>query len=869
MKLPATTLAEAKLVLDRQRRALNPTTSAEDRRLYVTRETETHELLISKAETAAVNKRPFRWFFTGHTGAGKSTELNRIIGDARVQRFYHPHLFSVRQHLDVSNLDFSDLILGIAKSVTTIAKDEGVHVPKELLKQMAKWGAETEFETEFAVSGEGKAGFEFDYWIGKAALEVQAGGEKRKTVREKLRDSLTDFINLIDGLVAAIQKQIKKKVLVVIDTLDHVDHRPVQEIFTNHWASLDRLSVSLLIVVPLPMHLELQFMAAVQSNISILPNIKVFKGPGLEELDANGFKFFRNLIRPLADLTLFSDEALAELFRLSGGILRDMLGMAGDACMYGAIDQAEHIDLRHVRRVLDDRKAFYRRLLTNADYKILAEVRSNPHPPVVEGVGSLLHLKAIIFDANGEGWFYLNPAVEAILVGDSTVRQKGSTARPVAPQPLLIERIRLENVRCFSHIELSFGGENATSLWNMIVGDNSSGKSTLLRCIALGLCHERHCLSLLTKLPGRFIRQGATQAEIQLTLWSPESRRRFVVTTIVSADSSESKHVEIVRKHVQPEDGFRWDEVFACAYSANRGNRTSQSYESYTFIDAVRTLFDTDASLMNPEVVLLREEPAVRRQLEAKLLQVLMLDDPTHSVISDSNGISIRGPWGTLPLESLSDGYRSTTHWIADFVGWAIMAGRFGKSQEIGGVLLIDELEQHLHPRWQRFIVSRLSRQFPGTQIISTTHTPLVASGLADVERATLTKLARSDSNQVTTTNIDPRSLRGKRADQILTSDLFGLLTTRNPKSLDEFHRFQELDSRPRTPEEEKEWKDLRDRIDRSLTFGENPYEQEVERAVAEVLEQRLKQPPTAPMTLEIKRQLQNLFRGQVADDQD
>ena len=55
---------------------------------------------------------------------------------------------------------------------------------------------------------------------------------------------------MIDDLVVAVERKIKK-VLVVIDTLDHVDHRPIRDIFTNHWASLSRPKVSLLIVVPL------------------------------------------------------------------------------------------------------------------------------------------------------------------------------------------------------------------------------------------------------------------------------------------------------------------------------------------------------------------------------------------------------------------------------------------------------------------------------------------------------------------------------------------------------------------------------------------------------------------------------------------
>jgi hypothetical protein len=331
MKLPAKTLAEAKLVLDRERHELDPA-RPEDKRLYVERDPAVHDRLITKAMAAAANQQEFRWFFTGHTGTGKSTELNRIVRNDQLASRYIPHIYRVRDSLDVHNLDFTDIILGIAESVTGIASDRGVAVPKKVQERMQKWGQQTELETQLGLGSEAKGAVEFNWLIAKAAFEVQAGGEKRKLVREKLSESLTDFIKLIDDLVAAVERKIRKKVLVVIDTLDHVDHRPIRDIFTNHWASLSRPRLSLLIVVPLPLLLE-----------------------------------------------------------------------------------PPKVDLKHVQQVLDDRKAFFRRLLTRADYEILKDVLANPYPLGIEGLGPLLHLKAVIYYPNGEGWYGLHPAVAAIL----------------------------------------------------------------------------------------------------------------------------------------------------------------------------------------------------------------------------------------------------------------------------------------------------------------------------------------------------------------------------------------------------------------------------------------------------------------------
>lgn len=153
------------------------------------------------------------------------------------------------------------------------------------------------------------------------------------------------------------------------------------------------------------------------------------------------------------------------------------------------------------------------------------------------------------------------------------------------------------------------------------------------------------------------------------------------------------------------------------------------------------SLFDDDTVLQNPQVVLLAQEARLRSRLEHRLLSVLMLDEPGYQVTCPRTGAEIHGPWGDHPLRSLSDGYRSTAQWVLDFLGWSIYAGRFANGSDIGGILLVDELEQHLHPRWQRHIVQRLRQQFPKTQIFASTHTPLVAAGTADIEAGRLLRL--------------------------------------------------------------------------------------------------------------------------------
>ena len=169
--------------------------------------------------------------------------------------------------------------------------------------------------------------------------------------------------------------------------------------------------------------------------------------------------------------------------------------------------------------------------------------------------------------------------------------------------------------------------------------------------------------------------------------------------------------------------------------------------------------------------------------------------DPGSTQLTPS-GIAISGPWGEfMPLGSVGDGYKSTLTWVTDFMGWAMFhQGNILKREDFKGIVLIDEIEQHLHPSWQRKIIRLLHEQFPNTQFIGTSHSPLCASGLADLsdENCRLVVLGRADEKGPVKGDIFP-SLRGLRADQLLTSRAFGLSETRNPAIEKKLNRFREL----------------------------------------------------------------------------
>ena len=140
-------------------------------------------------------------------------------------------------------------------------------------------------------------------------------------------------------------------------------------------------------------------------------------------------------------------------------------------------------------------------------------------------------------------------------------------------------------------------------------------------------------------------------------------------------------------------------------------------------------------------------------------------------------GVEFKTPYGWVPLRQLGYGYRTMIAWIVDFA--SRMVERYPESPDPlaePAVVLVDEIDLHLHPKWQRDLIGFLTERFPNTQFIATAHSPLIVQAAGDANIA----LLKREGDHVVIEN-NPETIRGWRVDQILTSDLFGLETARPP----------------------------------------------------------------------------------------
>ena len=161
-----------------------------------------------------------------------------------------------------------------------------------------------------------------------------------------------------------------------------------------------------------------------------------------------------------------------------------------------------------------------------------------------------------------------------------------------------------------------------------------------------------------------------------------------------------------------------------------------------------------------------------------------------------------------VPTIGLSDGYRSVLALTGDLIWRLIQA--FPESHDPlnqNGVVLIDELDIHLHPIWQWQIADVLQKTFPKLQFIIATHSPLIAAGAG--QDALNYKFDFKDGlAQVRKIG----KIASWNVDRILESDAFGLISTFSPETKAKLDRFDELNrKRQRTKGEQQEFKSLFD----------------------------------------------------------
>jgi len=394
--------------------------------------------------------------------------------------------------------------------------------------------------------------------------------------------------------------------------------------------------------------------------------------------------------------------------------------------------------------------------------------------------------------------------------------------------PVYFKSLELTDFRTFGRASIDLVNKfNILPQWTLLLGDNGVGKSTILQCIAwmkpqfpepgapgqnlgldeieplinneendtlLNMLRRQKSLRVTSQLTASFI------AKKTLKIRVPHERPQtctssFSMITNKAGDLSKvTPTITTTSKRT-----FYNNSILIYAYSASRvlgkQNLTDSALEDTipSFLAEKTTLFDAQEILHTLRYAELGSEvervkytaflQTVKKMLVALLPDIDRISDieiiepkligrkmaPPKILLSNKHGKKI-------PFENYSLGYKTVMSLTID-LAWRLF-NRFERNPlEQPAIVLIDEIDLHLHPLWQTSIMDSLSDHFPNVQFIATAHSPLMVQAALGANYAVLRESA--DGVKIIS---EPEDVEGWRVDQILTSELFGLTSVRGKK---------------------------------------------------------------------------------------
>lgn len=363
---------------------------------------------------------------------------------------------------------------------------------------------------------------------------------------------------------------------------------------------------------------------------------------------------------------------------------------------------------------------------------------------------------------------------------------------------MYVSDVALENLKAVRQSTLRFSlpdpdADQSGTNMNLLLGNNGTGKTTILSAIALSV------LAPIIKNSGYFARNlvtfGQETGAVSTTLTlnhvdAPDEKlpsKGLLVTPRLDL-LVRRQFTELNWRSPSPNEGDLFEAIydeqhpafFLLGYGATRrvdraedsGSREKSRSVRY---QRVAGLFEDHYALVPIQSWFLKLGGGKRRSRIIDLFNDLLPDELRFTGDKDEEKL-FRHYDVEMPFEALSDGYRAYVGLIGDIL-YHMNELEIPDIRDVHGTILIDEIDLHLHPKWQRDVLDRLSRNLPKIQFIITTHSPIVAGTMRN---ESLLVLQRNEEGQIGAM-AQKSGIYGQSADQILTSDHFGLETTRAP----------------------------------------------------------------------------------------
>jgi hypothetical protein len=382
-----------------------------------------------------------------------------------------------------------------------------------------------------------------------------------------------------------------------------------------------------------------------------------------------------------------------------------------------------------------------------------------------------------------------------------------------------LQGVKLTNIGLFDSLELKFQTEPVddarSAPWTVIFGPNGCGKSSILRAIGMVLAGSDSA-----DAASRLLQNGKAEGQVEILFGSSAFKIRLV---------RDRDKILLQTGTATPVEGGL---ALVLGFPALRGGPSPNPRgvaplqpQASAPADLLPMVFgDVDKRLGSFKQWLINVLEQAGRKSPRALNMKSLLDDIIKDVVPgefqrfaplDSTYVikvktddSTTASPNDIPFDDLSQGMTSIFNWLG------VLTQRIydfypddDKPERNYAIALIDEIDAHLHPDWQRRLVELTKKFFPNVQVLATSHSPLLAGALRKQEICVLERDPLTRAVSPLPVTIDPY---GMRAQFILMSRIFGLTSDRNPELEGRIARHVELSQkRERTAPEEEEIAEL------------------------------------------------------------
>ena len=410
-----------------------------------------------------------------------------------------------------------------------------------------------------------------------------------------------------------------------------------------------------------------------------------------------------------------------------------------------------------------------------------------------------------------------------------------------------IQAVSLKNFCCFGSRRIDL-----TERFNLLIGDNGSGKSSILDGIAVGLG------SLFLGLPESTVARHIHQDEIRFRSFlqgdTYTQEKQFPV--VVTCEGIVDGHAGQWSRELSSLDGRTtrqnagWIEEIGQQLDAHVRAGQTATLPIVSYYGTGRLWVQKRQKAVDPLVpgsrflgyldcldpasdekrllawFKIKELQSIQEKKKIGVLEAVRkailrcISDANHVYYHISqNELLLRFPDREMPFTYLSDGYRNMLAMVADIAVRCATLNPALKGDAITktpGMVLIDEIDLHLHPKWQRHVVEDLLNAFPKIQFVATTHSPFIIQSLVPVDGVQLVNLDNAEANDFADKSVEDIAEQLQGAGEQTRSDRYKAMMS----AAEAYYRA--LEQTKETPPEQLQY--LKDCLDELASrFSDDP----------------------------------------------